>query len=163
MVLGRTGILAALAAFALGSGAPAQAIESLTGSYAGKMSCKGQSGVDATKSKQDITVEVLDSEVVLLQVTTPPLPLGAVVELLVLEPIVKPDRAKVGGVDCNLTRLSKSGIALHADAVIKPGSEKGTLKGSLIRYEGKASIIDVCSFSVKRTSTTAPELLGCPD
>jgi hypothetical protein len=164
MHLVRIATFVAAAALVLGAGAPARAIDSLTGTYEGKMSCKGQSGINATKTKADIKIDVLDAEVDLLQVTVlPVLPVGAVVELLVLGPLVKPDRAKIGGVDCTLERLAKSGIALQADAVIKPGSEKGTLKGSFFHYEGAASIVDVCTFAVKRTTTTAPELLGCPD
>ena len=160
MKLGRIGILAA--AVALGTGAPARAIDDMTGTYTGKMSCKGQSGINATKSKADIGIDVLDGETPLLKVTTlPVLPLGDTVELVLGEPLAKPDRAKVGGVDCDLSEASKSGIAIQADVVIKPGSDKGTLKGSLIHYEGTLGIIDVCTFSAKRTSTTAPALAQC--
>jgi hypothetical protein len=157
--LGRIGTIAAAAVLAA---APASAIDLLTGTYTGKMSCKGQSGIEATKSKSDITIDVVEGMGVLLQVKQGPILLAEVVEALVLESMAKPDRAKLGGLSCLLEAGQLSGIAFQADAVIKEGSEKGTLKGSLIRYESGASIVDVCTFSAKRTSTAAPVLAACP-
>jgi hypothetical protein len=150
--------------FALGlalAAAPASAIDPLTGTYEGKFSCKGSNAGTPTKAKGDATVLVSDGENVLMRVSENGTPVGGDFILLHIEETVKQDRSKVAGADCGLLNVGR-GVALEADAVIKSGSEKGTLKGIYIRMGEKPSRIDVCTFTVKRTATTDPEVAGCP-
>jgi hypothetical protein len=158
MKLGR--MCFAVAASALVLSAPAQAIESISGTYAGKISCKGYSGTQASKSKNDVTIEVLDSKLLLIRVTVGAEQIGSTINSFMLEDSNKTDRGKVVGVDCSLGWPTIAGVSLEADAVVKAGSEKGTLKGTLTESDPMGTI-DVCSFSVKRTATTAPEIPPC--
>jgi hypothetical protein len=163
MGFSRLGLFVAGLALVLGT-APARALDSVSGSYAGKMSCKGYSGGTATKTKLDITIDAIDGKGVGLQVKTAGTQIGqTIISPLLLEDTAKLDRAKLAGVDCATSPFSSVGMALQADVVIKPGSPKGTLKGTLTRRSGEgAGSIDQCTFSVKRTSTKEPLFAFCP-
>jgi hypothetical protein len=160
------GISICLAAgLAIGAAAPAGAIDSMVGSYAGKLSCKGYAGGAATKSKQDATVVIGETKGgALMRISAGGAPLGETIFVFALADATKTDRAKLQGLDCPSTVGSGHNLAMEGDIVIKPGSEKGTLKGSLIRREagGMPAVIDVCTFTVKRTSTELPEVPVCP-
>jgi hypothetical protein len=158
----RFGTLAAVAALALAVAAPALALDTLTGTYTGKMSCKGYANQAPTKSKQDITIDVIDSKGFVLQVRAGATDVGTAVFAFKIEDAVKTDRGTFAGVDCTLTSISGDGIALRGDAVVKPGNGKATLKGSLTRQDVDGDgLVEHCTFSVKRTSTTAPKFPFC--
>jgi hypothetical protein len=139
----------------------AGAAEDLSGSYAGKLSCKGLANGAAEKAKQDVTIDVVEDPIGFnLQIRAGATPIGDFVRGFVMDDVAKPDRAKLFGVDCDMNLVSLSNLTLIADAVAKAGSDKATLKGSLTDTTDKTRILD-CTFSVKRTSPTAPKLLGC--
>lgn len=141
--------------------APAGAAEDLSGSYAGKLSCKGLAAGVAEKVKQDITIDVVEDVIGFnLQIRAGATPIGDAVRGFVMDDSAKPDRAKLFGVDCDMDLVQLTNLTLIADAVAKAGSDKATLKGSLTDTTGKTRILD-CAFSVKRTSTTAPKFQGC--
>jgi hypothetical protein len=141
--------------------APAGAAEDLSGSYAGKLSCKGLANGAAEKVKQDITIDVAEDIVGFnLQIRAGATQIGDFVRGFVMDDAAKPDRAKLFGVDCDMDLVQLTNLTLIADAVAKAGSDKATLKGSLTDTTGKTRILD-CTFSVKRTSTTAPKFQGC--
>jgi hypothetical protein len=154
----------ALALVLVLAAAPALALDDISGSYAGKMSCKGYSGGTAAKTKLDITIDVAEGKGVALQVKAGGAQIGeTIISPILLEDAAKLDRGKLAGVDCATSFASSVGVALQADAGVKPGSEKGTLKGTLTRRSGVgAGAIDECTFSVKRTSTTVPVFELCP-
>jgi hypothetical protein len=157
------GILAG-AALAVVAAAPARAIDPMTGSYAGKLSCKGYAGGTPSKSKHDATVVVVEGKTIRLLVTADGAPFGDTVSVFRLAHATKLDRAKIQGLDCPSTNSSSLSLTIEGDVVIKPGSEKGTIKGSLIRRDtlGMPAAIEVCTFTVKRTSTELPEVPPCP-
>ena len=138
---------------------PAAAIDSVTGTYEGKMTCRQISNGATTKEKQDVTVDVFEgvSNFVGLDVGTASTKIGAVL----VEDTEKSDRAKVVGVECGVTYLNTLGGALHADVVIKPGSDKGTMKGTLIVMDEFAPLGSLCTFTAKRTSTAEPVVDPC--
>ena len=148
-------------ALALALAAPAGAADVLTGSYAGKLSCKGLADGVAEKTKQDITIDVTEDIVGFnLQIRAGATQIGDFVRGFVMDDSAKPDRAKLFGVDCDMNLVQLSNLTLIADAVAKAGSEKATLKGSLTDTTGKTRILD-CTFSVKRTSVTPAKFEGC--
>jgi hypothetical protein len=149
----------AFAAFAFASPRPAAAIDSVTGTYEGKMTCRQISTGATTKAKTDVTVDVFEglSNFVGDDVGTASTAIGAVL----VEDTAKTDRAKLVGVECGVTYLNTVGGALHADIVIKPGSDKGTIKGTLIVMDENAPLGSLCTFTAKRTSTAEPDIDPC--
>jgi energy-converting hydrogenase Eha subunit B len=71
------------------------------------------------------------------------------------------DRGKLTGVQCGLSFSNYVGGAVHADVVIKPGSEGGTLKGTLIDLDEAGFVAALCSFTAKRISTADPGPSPC--
>jgi hypothetical protein len=77
----------------------------------------------------------------------------------VIDSADKPDRGKFSGLTCGLTVGTLNGSSVHADLTIKPGSSKGSIKGTIhVHQPGTAGF---CTFSGKRTSTEAPNVLLC--
>jgi hypothetical protein len=150
---------AAAAAIGLAS-APALAIESLTGTYEGKATCKGVFGDATTKEKYDLTIQILEAEGIVLTTRFGDLPNTDVFRGYVVE-LAKLDRGKVAAVSCTLGATDLTGISLQGDVVIKPGSANGTIKGSLTLFV-PPTVVDVCTFTVKRTATAVAKLEGCP-
>ena len=140
---------------------PASAIDPLTGVYEGKYSCKGSNNGAPTKGKGDATLGIFEDGAILANLAEDGSQVGIFPEMLHIEETAKADRSKLAGGDCGLLNVGR-GIALHGDVVIKTGSEKGTIKGTYIRMGEKPNRIDLCTFTVKRTSTTAPKLANCP-
>jgi hypothetical protein len=155
--------LAVFAAVALATASPAQAIDNMTGLYNGKMSCKGNQDGVPTKSKGLASVSILEDTTIRLLVALDGALLGGPVNVFRLAEDAKPDRAKIQGLDCPSTTSSISSLTVVGDVAIKSGTDKGTIKGTLIhRNQGVPNRIDVCTFTVKRTSTELPEVLPCP-
>jgi hypothetical protein len=139
----------------------AGAADVLTGSYAGKLTCKGLVAGAPAKTKQDITIAVSDSKIALaMEIRSGATQIGDALRGFVMDDSGKPDRAKLFAVDCDMNLVSLSNLTLIADAVAKEGSDKATLKGALTDTTGKTQILD-CTFSVKRTSTAPPKFEGC--
>jgi hypothetical protein len=157
------GILAGVT-LAVAAAAPAGAIDNMTGSYTGNLSCKGYAGGTPSKSKHAATAVVVEDETIRLRLSADGAPFGDTVSVFRLPNETKPDRAKIQGLDCPSTSSSPQSLTIEGDVVIKPGSEKGTIKGSLIRRDslGMPAAIEVCTFALKRTSTELPEVLPCP-
>ena len=155
--------LAVFAAVALATASPAQAIDNMTGLYNGKMSCKGNQDGVPTKSKGLASVSVLEDTTIRLLVTLDGVLLGGPVNVFRLTEDAKPDRAKIQGLDCPSSTSSTASLTVVGDVAIKAGTEKGTIKGTLIRRnQGDPSLIEACTFTVKRTSTELPEVVPCP-
>ena len=136
----------AFAATALGLGigiaTASGAAENLTGSYAGKLTCKGLVAGATAKTKQDITIEVSESPIaVAMQINAGATQIGDFIRGFVMDDSGKPDRAKVFGVDCDMDPVSLRSLTLIADAVAKADSEKATLKGSLTDTTDKTRIL----------------------
>jgi hypothetical protein len=155
--------LLAATALALGLAAPAGAIDNLTGSWTGKVSCKGSAAGAPSNSKNDLSISVVQTKGTHMRFAAGGVALGDPVVVYVLADATKADRAKTQGLDCGSGPESLATLTMQADVVIKPGSEKGTMKGSLIRRDASGSgLIAVCTFTAKRTSTELPEVPTCP-
>ena len=149
-----TGILAALAA-----GAPAAAIESLTGTYAAKVSCKaivaGERG--KLKFESDLEVSDLGGGQVLLHGTA----LGDFDGFLLAD-MARPDGGVLSALACPLNVGNQNGSVLAVDVKTKPGSDDASFKGTLVNLGEGDMRSAVCKITAKRTSTSAPKLVGCP-
>jgi hypothetical protein len=155
----RTAAAFAFSASFLAAASPAGAIDTVTGTYEGKMTCRQIASGETTKVKQDVVVDVFEgvSNFVGLDVGDVSNAIGGVL----VEDTAKPDRAKLVGVECGVTYLNTVGGVLHADVVIKQGSDKGTMKGTLIVMDEFAPLGSLCTFTVKRTSTAEPMVEPC--
>ena len=153
----RDAVLASLAAAALiGAGAPARAIDDLSGTYTGTLACRTyEPGEKPAKSKRDITIEVSDiaqDPLVYLRIFDGDTPIGGTIHAS-RYPDAKPDRVKLAGADCTFDVYSQDGVAFRTDAVIPSGSAKGTLKGTLSRQTPTPPTLEICTFAAKRTAT----------
>ena len=153
----RDAVLAGLAAAALiAAGAPAQAIDDLTGTYTGKLACRTyEPGAKPARSKRDVTVAVVDiaqDPLVYLRISAGTEPIGGTIHVS-RYPDVKPDRVKLAGADCTFDVYSQEGVAFQAEMVIPSGSAKGTLKGTLSRQTPTPPTLEICTLSAKRTAT----------
>jgi hypothetical protein len=155
----------ATGAVALGLGmalaTSAGAADDLTGTYEGKLSCKGLVAGAATKSKRDVTILVSEGKVgTSINVAADGASLGNPLFAFVMDDTGKADRARVFGVDCELDAIARSDLTIIADGVAKEGSEKATLKGTITDTTARGQILS-CTFSVKRTSAAPPTIVGC--
>ena len=154
------GFLALTAALVL-SGAPVRALESLSGTWTGKLSCKGSAAGNATKSKRDLTLRIFDDEGVQMTVSADGALIGEPVRVFLAEDAEKTDRGRFAGVSCDLDAFSLQGLSIAADAVVKAGSGKGSLKGTLYRVSPMGVVLDDCTFSAKRTDALPPKIEFC--
>ncbi|HVH07791.1 MAG TPA: hypothetical protein VNE71_17495 [Myxococcota bacterium] len=144
--------------------APAVAIESINGTYEGKVRCRENAAGTLAKTKQDLLLRIVgDAGIFNLDVVASGELYAALVAGTIVEHAGKPDRATLAGVDCELSAASGIGSALHAEIAIKPGSEQGTVKGTLLRLSGDGGATsELCTFTAKRTSTALPSISACP-
>jgi|GEM_PF-4594105 len=147
--------LVGIAALALA--APAEAIDDVTGTYEGTITCREIAGGVAAKTKRDVVVEVVEGKAPFasVDVTADGTPIATAVLGLLAEDAAKSDRGKVAGIECGFDFLDREGATFHADVLIEPGSEKGTLKGTLLDMDDELGIAAICTFKAKRTSTKA--------
>lgn len=150
-----TGLLCALLV-----GAPAAAVEPLTGVYAAKVSCKViQQGVRG-KQRGEFDVALLDQGggQVVFHVEG----LGDFAGFLITD-LAKPNGGVLSGVGCPVSAANQDGGILQADVKTKSGSEAASFKGTLIILDQGEQQSAVCKISGKRFSTSSPKLVGCPD
>jgi hypothetical protein len=156
----RIALLALAVALAL-SAAPARAVESLSGTWTGKLSCKGTAAGNATKSKRDLTLRIVDGEGVQISVLADGAVIGETVRVFLAEDAEKTDRGRIAGVSCDLDAFSLEGLSLSAEVVVKAPSGKGSLKGALYRLEPMGTVLEDCTFSAKRTDALPPKIEFC--
>ena len=157
------GALAGCAACVLLAGLPAAAIDDVTGTYTGKLSCRQMLAGAASKSKQEITVLVIAGKGggISLEIDAGATTIADAVVAFLVEDAAKADRGTLTGPECSLSAGNREGATVYADVVIKPGSEQGKLKGTLIGMDDVGGLAKVCSFTAKRTSTAAPPIIPC--
>ena len=161
LTIGRLARSLGFASIALALATAAGAADTLTGSYEGKLTCKGLVAGAPTKTKQDITIALSENKIgFAMRINAGATQIGEALRGDVMDDTAKPDRAKLFGVDCDMDLVSLRNLTLIADGVAKEGSDKATLKGSLTDTTGGTQILD-CTFSVKRTSATPPKFEGC--
>ena len=137
LTIGRLARSLGFASIAVALASAAGAADNLSGTYDGKLSCKGLVAGAPTKTKQDITIAVSENKIgFAMRIDAGATQIGQALRGDVMDDTAKPDRAKLFGVDCDMNAVSLSNLTLIADAVAKEGNEKATLKGSLTDTTG---------------------------
>ena len=159
----RLAALAGIAALAFCHATAAAAIDSVTGTYEGKITCRQIAKGLASKTKGAVVVEVREGKggFASADVIADGTPIATALLGFLAEDGAKTDRAKVAAIECGYDFLEREGATFHADIVIKPGSEKGTLKGTLLDMDDAVDAAGICTFTAKRTSTAEPDVTLC--
>jgi hypothetical protein len=139
---------------------PAYALDDATGTYTGKLKCDYLDGGNPVKEKHEIEVFLAEEkDGARLAMTAGGGTFIATSEGQVIDNAEKVDRGRFSGLTCLLSAGTLNGSSLVADLTIKPDSEKGSIKGTIhLHQPGTAAL---CSFSAKRTATTAPSVPIC--
>ena len=147
------GVLGALLAL------PAGALESASGSYEGKLTCKQLAGGQRDKTKQDVEIGVSDNGAggVLMQISD-----VGLFEGFLLTDTKKPETGTLSALSCGLALPGLVGSALHAEAKVKAGSDKASLKGTMLRMDLPEGASGLCQLKAERVSTIGPKLPVCP-
>jgi hypothetical protein len=140
---------------------PASAIESLTGSYTGKLKCTGTDNGAPVKTTTTVTVTVSDGGAEGIAVNVPGG--GGIYFGFSVADTAKPLTGHVTGATCGEIEAEPLlGGALHLDVVTKAApSTKASMKGSIILMDDEGNDATACTLNVKRTDTTAPPPLLC--
>jgi len=139
--------------------APAGALESASGSYEGKLVCKELDGGQRDKTKQEVTLGVFDDGAgeVLMQLGS----LGTFAGFLLTD-TKKPETGTLSAVNCTLDETGLAGAALHAEVKVKAGSDKASLKGTVVQMDLPGEAAALCQLKVERVSPIPPKLPVCP-
>ena len=117
-------------------------VESLTGTYEGKLMCKGaDDGLD-TKSKQDVSVEVLDMGAAASRSSSPTV--GTLIGFAITD-ARSPRRARSRRSTCTLDGSRPSPARAPRRGQGKAGSDKATLKGDADPHEREERVVVVCT------------------
>lgn len=141
----------ALAALLLLAAEPAAALENLTGTWQGKLTCDAIDGGFVSQFSADATLYVQD--------------VGAGVIGLMLQSVVTffgrygvdaddSDHAVVQGASCDFDEEDVEGAVIRLDAKTKAGSTKASLTGTVILLDGPGGATTQCELKVKRTALT---------
>jgi hypothetical protein len=152
------GLLCACAGSFLLSGVSASAVTPLTGTYEGKLRCTTTTDGVVEKTKQDVSVAVVDggaSEGVTLEIAGVD---DRIVGLLI-EDAVKSDRGILPAVSCDYSDFEQEGLVVRLEARTKNGA--ASLKGTVLRQSISAKSSSSCSLDVKRVSTETPGIDAC--
>jgi hypothetical protein len=129
------------------------------GTYEGKLKCEAtDDGIDS-KSKQDVTVEVLDMGVDGL--TFDVVAVQDSIESFVIVDAKKTENGILSGVSCTLSSNTLTGALARLEVHTKTGKVEATLKGVLIGMSVKNTASSSCKLDVKRVSTAAPQVTLC--
>ena len=151
--------LGVCAGLALLLGAPARAVEDLSGTYEGKLRCATTTAGLTTKTKQDVSVEVVDSGThgVLFEVVT----VEDRIVGLVIEDAQKAEDGILPAASCDYEAFEQVGVVARLAVHTKAGTEKASLKGALLRSNIDTATSSSCTLDVKRVSTVVPEIEPC--
>lgn len=135
-------------------GVPAAAIDDVTGIYEGKLTCQQIAEGFPGKTKRDAIVTVSEEMgAIALDIHAGGEPVATALRGFVADDSAKAKHGKITAVECGLSVASKNGAVIHADVTIKPGSEKGKLKATVILMEPATQTAALCRISAKRTTT----------
>jgi hypothetical protein len=142
------------------AGAPAAAVENLTGTWEGSLKCQTLNSGTTTKTKEDQTILVNDGGVE-----------GVTLSLVSTEGVfdgfvVADGKKAVNGVltaaSCNFGGESLAGGVLRVELKTKTGDLKASLKGDLILMNEENAVTEACTLTAKRVSQAPPKFEGCP-
>jgi hypothetical protein len=139
--------------------APARAVEDLTGTYEGKLRCNTTTDGVPSKTRQDVSVEVVDAGTrgVLFEVVT----VEDRIVGLVIEDAQKAENGFLPAASCDYEAFDQVGVVARLAVHTKAGAEKASLKGTLLRSNIDTATSSSCTLDVKRVSTVVPEIEPC--
>ena len=134
----------------------AGAVTDLTGTYEGKLRCTTTTDGVVAKTKQDVSVGVMEGE---RSVTLEIFGVEDRIVGLLIEDAVKSDRGVLPAVSCDFSDFDQEGVVVRLEARTK--APAASLKGVVLRtsLEGKSS--STCQLDVKRVSTQTPDIGIC--
>jgi hypothetical protein len=138
----------------------AAALDDLTGTYEGKMSCDSTSASGNSRSSFDTALFLDDANdgTVFIYVNNA----GLFFFAEIVEPDEAPDAGRLGGPSCGFT-FGEGGALLQAAVRSKAGADKASLRGQLLIDPVGGSGLSSCSFSVRRTTREIPApIMACP-
>jgi hypothetical protein len=140
-------------------GLAAHAVEDLTGTYEGTLRCVTTTAGVPSKSKQAVTVEVADNgdEGVTFEIPT----VEDRIVGLVIQDAVKGEHGVLPAASCDYEAFDQEGLVARLAVRTKVGSEKASLKGTLLRTSLEDESSAICTLDAKRVSTTLPEVVKC--
>jgi hypothetical protein len=140
--------------------APAGALDTPSGTYQGKATCRSIVGGVASKTKHEVTLNVAGAEVgVVLDMTgTAEFAATGSVDAVLAADAEKTDRGAFAGASCGTG--GGDATAVHGELVIK-SSGKASVKGTVLRSLGSADDVRICTFKAKRTSVSVPPIIPC--
>jgi hypothetical protein len=149
----------ALALALLVFASPASALENLTGTWEGVLKCRTLDGGETGKTKEAVTLEVVDSGVGGLQMEL----LGT--DLLFIGfTVAESGNAQKGvlsSASCGFAFDNLDGGTLQADVKTKAGSPKASLKARLSLMTAAQGIARSCTLNAKRVNDAQPDIIGC--
>jgi hypothetical protein len=152
-------LLGVCAGLAMLLGAPARAVEDLSGSYEGKLRCNTTTDGLTSKTKQDVSVKVVDSGIrgVLFEVVA----VEDRIVGLVIEDAEKAENGILPAASCDYEAFDQVGVIARLAVHTKVGTEKASLKGTLLQQNIDTATSSSCTLDVKRVSTVVPEIEPC--
>lgn len=134
----------------------AGAVTDLTGTYEGKLRCTTTTDGVVAKTKQDVSVGVMDDA---RSVT---LEIFGVEDRIVgrlIEDAVNSDRGVLPAVSCGFSDFVQEGVVVRLEVRTKP--QAASLKGTVLRTSLEEESSATCSLDVKRVSTQTPDIGIC--
>ena len=157
---------AALLLFCLASSNPASAYD-ITGSWAGKASCKGLASGQKFATKLDVTAVVSQSDRD-LNIVFGGLSFLSHASGIAIPDGKKPDKGALGFVSCASRLTPLLGITGRATVTTTTGKTKATVKFLTVVAGKDISELNIgdgafaCTGTLKRTQTTDPMVSACP-
>lgn len=139
----------------------------VTGTWAGKASCKGLADGNKLAQKVEVTVRMSQSGRD-VNMEFEGISLLARVSGIAIPSVKKPDTGELGFVGCGTHAEPIFGVTARGKVTTKPSKGKGAIKfvtivtGKDLNFFGVVDSAFTCTGSVKRTSTTDPVVGDCP-
>ena len=144
--------VAALALCVLLGPRPAAALESLTGTWEGTISCESIDNGFRAQINAPATVEIDDGGSGGLGLVLPTV--GNMLGSYLVD-AEHPERAVLQVTTCELTPIQAAGAVMHGEFKTKAGSVKATFAGTLIVLDGPGESTSLCELKLKRIDTSS--------
>jgi autotransporter translocation and assembly factor TamB len=157
----RSWLCCACIGLSLPASLPAGAVGDLTGTYEGKLRCVTTVDGVVEKTKQDVSVAVIDAgdqDGVTLEI------FGVADRIagLLIEDAIRDDRGILPAVSCDYEAFDPNGVVVRLEGRTKLGA--ASLKGIVLRTSislPSSASSSSCTLDVKRVSTDPPDIEVC--
>jgi hypothetical protein len=154
----RSWLICACIGLFLPASLPARAVGDLTGTYEGKLRCATTVDGVIGKTREDVTVAVIDAGEQ-HGVTVEIFGVADRVVGLLIEDAIRDDRGILPAVSCDYEAFDQEGVVVRLEGRTKLGA--AALKGIVLRTSIKAASSSSCTLDVKRVSTDPPDIEVC--